>query len=368
MTGQSETVIRIWSALKTEIEYRISEEYARSVFGMSDGKRISATLRLIKLDQSDARWAQLAHLYSTHKGEGFYGWRISRRFTTAETKNATLHLFKINVGCLPTGEACGTAYDNSEVCPLCGAGRAQVSPLRLRLTETPKVAEVAQTWGGEIIVSVRVARLLIDSGVTGFGLGPVQRAKKGEEEPFTLSETKAGKQLLHAAAQAAVKYPSPEFYVWINGFERRDTLQAAVKEHLTRKLRSRRLPGGTSSEWYQLFVTSNPVELAPATRVGRNPFDDDIEARNQCPLGLRGHVIGLNLLSQATVQNMDETDIDFLRSRDLVVVRRGLFAPRPLLFVSARLRKLLLKNGVKGWTSEVANLADESDRIRTRLV
>jgi len=38
-------------------------------------------------------------------------------------------------------------------------------------------------------------------------------------------------------------------------------------------------------------------------------------------------------------------------------VRRGLFNPKPLLFVSPRLRDLLLKNGVKGWISEVANVS-----------
>jgi hypothetical protein len=199
-----------------------------------------------------------------------------------------------------------------------------------------------------------VARLLVDSGVTGFGLGPVQRSRKGEEEPFTLSETEAGRTLLRAATQARIKYPSPEFYVWINRLEHRETLKGAVSEHENRKLPGRRLNGGTSSEWFQLFVTSKPIELAPPTRVGHNPLDDDVEGKNRCPLGLQDHVIGLNLLSQPIVQGMEWEGADFLRSRQLVGVRRGLYMPKPLLFISPRLRELLSKNAIRGWISEVA--------------
>jgi hypothetical protein len=193
--------------------------------------------------------------------------------------------------------------------------------------------------------------------MTGFGLGPVQRSKKGEEEAFSFIETTSGKQLLYAALHAGIEYPSPEFYVWINSTEQRDKLDRAINEHERRKLPRRRLPGGTSPEWYQLFVTSSPMKLEPATRFGCNPFDDDIAGKYRCPLGLREHVVGLNLLSQVTVQGEAWQGGDFLRSRELVGVRRGLFNPKPLLFVSPRLRDLLLKNAVKGWSTEAANVS-----------
>jgi hypothetical protein len=343
--------------LKTEIEYRISEEYARSVLTTNEGKQIDESLRLIRLDVSDPRWSSFARLYSTHNGNGFYGWNIRRRYSVGETKSAKLHLLHVRAGVLPTGEECGTRYDDLEMCPFCGAGRVQASSLRLRVTKTPKKAEIARSWGGETIVSSRVARLLIDSQMTGFGLGPVQRSRKGEEEAFTFSETASGKQLLYAALQVGIEYPSPEFYVWINRTEQRDKLDRAIKEHESRQLPRRRLPGGTSPEWYQLFVTSNPVELAPVTRFGCNPFDDDIAGKYRCPLGLRDHVVGLNLLSQVTVQGEAWKSADFLHSRELVGARRGLFNPQPLLFVSPRLRGLFLENAVKGWSSEVTEVS-----------
>jgi hypothetical protein len=342
--------------LKTEIEYRISEDYARSVLLTNEGKRIDESLRLIRLDSGDPRWTSLARLYSTHQGKGFYGWSIRRRYSVGEMKDAQLHLFNIKTRILPTGEECGTQYNDAEMCPLCGAGRVQASALRLRIGKTPRRAEIAQSWGGEIILSARVVRLIIDSHMTGFGLGPVQRSKKGEEEAFTFIETASGKQLLYAALQAGIEYPSREFYVWMNRTEQRDKLQSAITEHERRKLPRRRLHGGTSPDWYQLFVTSNPVELAASTRIGCNPFDDDIAGLYRCPLGLREHVVGLNLLSQVTVEGDAWMSADFLRSRELVGVRRGLFNPKPLLFISPRLRDLLLRNAVKGWSSEVANV------------
>jgi hypothetical protein len=342
--------------LKTEIEYRISEEHARSVFLPNEGKRINESITLIRLDAEDPRWTALAQLYAKHKGTGFYGWNIRRRYSVNETNDAQLHLLDIDSRVRPTGEECGTQYSDLDMCPFCGAGRMQVSPLRLRIPKVPRRAEIAQSWGREIIVSARVVRLLIDSHITGFGLGPVQRSKKGEEEAFTFMQTPSGKQLLFAALQAGIEYPSREFYVWINGPEQRGKLESAIKEHEARKLPRRRLLGGTSPKWYQLFVTSNPVELAAATRIGHNPFDEDIAGQNRCPLGLREHVVGLNLLSQVTVRGESWKSADFLRSRELVGVRRGLFNPRPLLFISPKLRDLLSRNAVKGWSSEVANV------------
>jgi hypothetical protein len=344
--------------LKTEIECRISEEYARSVLDANEGKRINESLRAIRLDARDPRWASLARLYAKSKGNGIYGWNILRRYSADETKNAKLHLLHIGARVLPTGEECGTLYDDVEMCPFCGAGRMQVSPLRLRISKTPKRAEIVQSWGGEIIVSARVVQLLIDSHMTGFGLGPVQRSKKGEEEAFTFIETASGKELLYDALQAGIQYPSPEFYVWINSTELRDRLDRAIKEHESRKLPRRRLPGGTSPQWYQLFVTSNPVELGPTTRIGCNPFDDNIAGQYRCPLGLRDHVVGMNLLSQVTVEGQAWKSADFLHSRELIGVRRGLFNPKPLLFVSPRLRGLLQENVVKGWSSEVAKVSN----------
>lgn len=344
--------------VKTQIEYRISEQIAQTVFDPSEGKRITDSVRAVTIDASDHRWPLLVNLYTAGHGAGFFSWQIRRSYSPSETESAKLHLLRVNTNVRPTEEQCGTLYDNTETCPLCGAGRVQTSPLRLNLSEGPQIAEIAETWAGEVIVSRRVVRLLIDSGMTGFGLGPVQRSKRGAEEPFTLSETESGRRLLVAASTANIQYPSPEFYVWINRLEQDSLFRRVIDEHENKKLRGRRKLGGTTSQWFQLFVTSKPVELAPPTLFGKNPLDHDSEGPNKCPVGLAEHVIGLNLLSQPTVRVPKGPDTDFLRSTGLVGVRRGLYAPKHLWFISPRLRDLLRANFVRGWSSEVAELQE----------
>lgn len=348
------------SLVKTTIEYRISEEHACSVFGADEGVRLNDQLRLIRLSAEDPRWQSLAELYRRHGRKGFYGWEIERQYSTAEIDAAGLHLLQVKAGIVPTGEECGTVYDDSEMCPLCGCGRVQTSPLRLRISRLPGRAEIGQSWAGEIIISTRLVRLLIDSGITGFGLGPVQRSKKGQEEPFSFSQTNSGRQLLKLAGDSHINYPSPEFFVWVNGLDRRHLLHGAVKEHESMKLHGRRSAGGTSSEWYQLFVLSNPAELGLQTRIGNGPFDDDVEGRQRCPLRLRDHLLGLSLLSQASIPSSQWDGSDFVRSRGFVGVRRGLLTPRALVFISARVRKLLAQNLVKGWTSEPVDLTERN--------
>jgi len=339
------------------MEYRISEEHAQRLFAPTEGKRIQGDgIRVINLAADDPRWKSVAELYWRSERKGFYGWSIKRTYSAAETHAAKLHLLAIRGSIIPTPEECGTDYDGGGTCPLCGCGRAQITPLRIRLTRTHKRTEIAQSWGGETIVSARLVRLLIDSGITGFGLGPVQAAKKGEEEPFSFSQTASGQRLLRLAEEQGIPYPSSGFYVWINRCEQQDVFQSAVREHESRVLPRRRLAGGTSSDWYQLFVTSKPVRLGPSTRVGNSPFDSDLESRQRCPLELGDHVIGLNLLSQVSVPDSEWDGSDFVRSRGLVGVRRGLLCPSPLLFISKRLRDLMISNSVKGWSSEVVDL------------
>lgn len=154
------------NGLKTTIEYRISEEHAGSIFSPNEGLRVNKELRLIKLSADDPRWQPLAELYWRHERKGFYGWTIKREYSAAEIDAAKLHLLRIKASIVPTGEECGTLYEDSEMCPLCGCGRVQASPLRLRLSRLPGRAGIAESWAGEVIISTRLVRPLIDSGIT----------------------------------------------------------------------------------------------------------------------------------------------------------------------------------------------------------
>ncbi len=89
--------------------------------------------------------------------------------------------------------------------------------------------------------------------------------------------------------------------------------------------------GGTSSDWFQLFVTSKSVELDRSTDLGNSPFEREVDARIRCPLGLKNHVLGLNLLSQAKILGSTLDGTDFVCSEGLIGVRRGYRMPRSLL-------------------------------------
>jgi hypothetical protein len=59
--------------------------------------------------------------------------------------------------------------------------------------------------------------------------------------------------------------------------------------------------GGTRviDSWYQVEVHSHPLEVVPPTRFGIDPFNPDDKGEYRCP---RGHVAGLNLLSELSVR------------------------------------------------------------------
>lgn len=113
-----------------------------------------------------------------------------------------------------------------------------------------------------------------------------------------------------------------------------------------------RLPGATS-HWYQLVATSHPISIAPATRFGINPFDADDLGEYRCP---RGHVRGLNLLSELSVDRMGWDGSDVAITREFVGVRRGLLVPRPLVLISHKFWHVLRDEKMRGWRVERVHL------------
>lgn len=115
----------------------------------------------------------------------------------------------------------------------------------------------------------------------------------------------------------------------------------------------RTMEGGESASWFQLMIRSAEVDVAPPTRTGIDPFDDDENGEYRCPLG---HVIGLNLLSEVSVREGTRGDADASVSRQFIGARRGLLRPERLILVSPRLRDVISRNKVKGCQLEIAHL------------
>lgn len=112
--------------------------------------------------------------------------------------------------------------------------------------------------------------------------------------------------------------------------------------------------GAVVEEWRQLVVTSKPVEIVLPTRVGNNPFDLDEPGEHRCP---RKHVAGLNRLSELWVKRARHDGSDWVRTRQLIGVRRGVLRPQEQLLISPRLYRLLLELKAKRFEVEVAHWA-----------
>jgi hypothetical protein len=113
---------------------------------------------------------------------------------------------------------------------------------------------------------------------------------------------------------------------------------------------------GAIDSWYQLEVMSRPVGVDPATRFGINYFDWDTRGEYRCP---QGHVAGLNILSELSVQREDWDGSDVCATKQWVGMRSrngGAFRPYPMLLVSQKLRRVLGGLNAKGFKLEVAHL------------
>ncbi len=299
------------------IEFRIPEDRADRFLRPTDGVRLASSVRKLTLGASDPLMSKIASIERQLRAQGdffFLGWHILRRYTDEEFQAARALKMIIRHVFEPAAEECGTVYDQSQACPYCGSGGRQVSGLVLEARSLPKRGNlaIAKTIAGEVVVTQRFVDLF--------------RANK---------------------------------------------LRGAEFEVVRQKRRSAHaIPG-----WYELMVTSTRLAIAAPTRAGVEPFDDGCQSRThkggsyngsalagswcdrrgdyRCPLG---HTIGLNLLSELTVEHNGFRDCDIAATKRCVGVRRGLLRPQPLLVVSPIFRELVIRHGLKGMDFEVAHL------------
>lgn len=340
------------------LELRVEPEFGRRIFDACELLDIgSSNVAKVSIRTDDPRMVQIGVLSRELKSKDnslFYGWDLSRRYSASELKAANLFQLLITKRFEPTGEECGTIYDEKSACPICGAGRRQVSDLILDLRKLPKNKDIAATIAGEVIVSQRLARLLLDSKANGFRLQPVLHKAKYDEEPVKFERYVAGRRLLELAKASGFEPYSWEFDVWANKPEH-DSLWEQLNAERVAAAEAKEIqrPPRPAEKWYQLCVTST-VDIVAPTKAGINPFDDDPASTTRCPLG---HLIGLNLLSELWISKDSWDKSDIARTRQMVGVRRGLLNPESLLVISPRLQQTLNDCGIKGWKIEVAHLS-----------
>jgi hypothetical protein len=106
-----------------------------------------------------------------------------------------------------------------------------------------------------------------------------------------------------------------------------------------------------SGEWCQVKALGVQAALHSSTRVGNDPFDHSEAGR--CP---RCDLAGLNVLSEVSIRRETYDGSDFVETKELTGVRRGLLRPRPVMLLSPRGWRMIDGAKLKGLAVEVAHL------------
>jgi hypothetical protein len=342
--------------MRETIEFRVDEDYASKLFADGEGAKLGIA-RKITIAIDDPRFAMIGELQRTIKSDTnrsfFYGWRVKRQYTREELAGAKLFKLVVAATIEPSGEECGTKYDESTACPRCGAGATQISELRLDLRKVPKGKEIVTTIANEIVVSQYLAERMTDAGLTGYELRPVRHKAQYEDDPLDLHRVPTGRRILQKAQIVGAPHPTGRFYVWLNRAENRGLWDQARAESVALKGEKSKQRWKPMPVWHQLVVTSITAEIAAPTRVGINPFDNDSKAECRCPLG---DLIGLNLLSEVSISGASRGESDINCSRQFIGVRRGLLRPHRVIFIYTKFWNLLESERIKGIEVEVVHL------------
>ena len=141
--------------------------------------------------------------------------------------------------------------------------------------------------------------------------------------------------------------------MWLNRAENRVLFDRARKENAAMKGEETKRSCAPIPVWHQLVVTSANAEMVAPTHVGINPFDDDRKGECRCALG---DLIGLNLLSEVSINAATRGGGDIVCSRQFIGARRGLLRPTRVNLISPKFRKLIESESLKGVDIEVAHL------------
>jgi hypothetical protein len=342
--------------MKETCEFRILEEFCGLLFTKDEGKRLGDSVKKIVIGTDDPRFPKIGTINSDlrKRHEFFFaGWQIHRKYKREELDAAVLFQMKVTAIFEPSGEMCDTIYDEAAACPECGAGAVQKNELRLDFRRIPRGKDIAATIANEVIISQRLAEILTDEGIAGFSALRARHKARYEDDTLYFLKVPSGRLLLEKAARLGLTPEMGQFWVWLNRPEQTEVKSMAWQENAEMKEAQARKANKQWPVWHQLVIDSTPVRVAPKTRFGVDPFDQDENGRYRCPFG---HVLGLNVLSELFIEKSDWDESDFTRTVEFVGARRGVLRPRNMILVSPKVRRLFIEHKIKGAEFEVAYL------------
>jgi len=279
------------------------------------------------------------------RGERLFGsWQVKRTYSKRELALAPLFQLLSSKMFEPCGEDCGTTYDESASCPICGFGRALVGPLKLDTNRIPANASIAHSIArDELVVSRVLADLIVKNRITGVELEPVEESRELSDEGRRNSVPHVNDCSKNLIAGTTVN-------AFSDAGANRDKPPRPVRP--THRFDSR-TPKSTAP-WYRLTVVGPRLEVDRRTRFGINPFNADEEGKYRCPLG---HVCGLRILSEIFAHRESYSGNDVVETTVAVGITSGVLRPYRLLLISPRFRELLVEEQIRGFGIEVAHFA-----------
>lgn len=217
-------------------------------------------------------------------------WNVRRTYTSPELARAEAFRLLVTSTFEPSGEECGTEFDDSLSCDICGVGRLQTSVLRLEGSRIPRT-DFSNTIAREVIVTSGTASKLEALGASGVDFGAIQSC------------------------------------------------------------------GGASvqlDDWRQVRVTGPTVRVASRTKWGHTPFDAEPAGSEICA---RGHVRGVNVLSEVFLDRSTWTGADFAVTQEHEGIPMGLIRPWPIVIISRRAWLWLREIAATGWAAEIAHIS-----------
>ena len=168
--------------MKEFLELRINYKYSHLLFKEDEGVNLGDpefgySVKVVKIDTSAPVFEEIRRVneYVRNKYDSFFfaGWIFHRKYTEKELNDTKLFQMTVRKYFETVGEDCGTEYDESCACKICGSGRKQISPLRLKKGRFLHGRDVARTFGGEIVVSKKFVNVIVENGIKGMTFGPV---------------------------------------------------------------------------------------------------------------------------------------------------------------------------------------------------
>lgn len=298
--------------MKEIFEFRIDPKYYRLLTLKNNG-RFNGSCYIVTVEPDDPLFDQIRQLYKEIKeknGEFLFGYsNVKRKYSKEEINNASfLHLL-IKSTFEPAGEECGTEYDYTSECKICGSNRKQIGLLKLEKSSLPK-ADISMTIAGEVVVSERFADVFLNLNLKGATFNKIE-LDKGATNSLQLIVS------------------SPEIDLTNKTIAGINIFNMATEE-------------------------SQPQELNISGYELR--FDREVY---KCP---RGHTIGLNLLSMPHVLETSlASGYDLFVSRQNVGVKRGLLRPNPIYVCSAKFRKMTIDKNLKGFDFQIAVIENSTN-------